>query len=180
VAELTLEELKALDAGRKFSEAFAGEPIPTLDEVLDLVRGMALINIELKCEDACGPALAEKVVPIVRRRLGKQVILSSFAPQAIVAAKRLAPELRTGFLYSSPVALPLSPALLPREVHPDAIHPASHLVTAQYMQQARTAGYSVNTWTVNQVAEMRRLIDLGVNSIITDRPDLLRQVLDGR
>ena len=61
---------------------------------------------------------------------------------------------------------------------PNALHPGKRLVTREYMAWAREKGYRVNVWTVDEPAEMKRLINLGVDGIITNRPDLLRGILD--
>jgi glycerophosphoryl diester phosphodiesterase len=178
VRDLTLAELRKLDAGSWFAPTFAGEHIPTLDEVLDIVKAMKLINIELKERSLAGEGLGDKVVWAVQSRgLGPQVVISSFNPLAIRRVKQLNPRLRTGLLYAANLPLPLRRAWLRPIVRPDALHPHHAMITAAYMRWARAHGYAVHTWTVDDPDEMRRLIALGVNSIITNQPDVLQQVL---
>jgi glycerophosphoryl diester phosphodiesterase len=61
----------------------------------------------------------------------------------------------------------------------DAVHPQHRMVDEQYMAWAKRKGYRVNAWTVNDPDDVRRCLDLGVDSIITDRPDLALAIRDG-
>ncbi|MEE8523355.1 MAG: glycerophosphodiester phosphodiesterase family protein, partial [Thermoanaerobaculia bacterium] len=86
VEDLSLEELRRLDAGSWFSAEFAGERMPTLAEVLDLVRGRILLNVEIKSEAVTREiegGIVDRVLRLIaEREMGDQVILSSFEPEA--------------------------------------------------------------------------------------------------
>ena len=178
VAEMTLAQLKQLDAGSRFDPAFAGERIPTLEEVLETVGSRLLLNIELKCFSLRDNGLERAVITQVRQHnLDNRVLLSSFNPLSLRRAKKIAPHIPVGLLYAPWLPLPLRRAWLAPLVHHEARHPEHTLVDAHYMAWARRRGYRVNTWTVNDPNEMHRLIGLGVDGIITPVPDVLHSVL---
>lgn len=178
----TLAELRELDAGRHFSEAFAGVRIPTLDEVFEAVGRRLLINVELKTRGIIQPGLLCAVNECVKAHgLMGRVWISSFNPVALRRLRRLNAHLPVGYLYTSgPSSTALSRwlacALI--GVH-QAHHPHFSIVDRRYMVWARRHGYRVNVWTVNNVANIRQMRDVGVDMIISDVPDLVRDVLQG-
>jgi glycerophosphoryl diester phosphodiesterase len=82
-------------------------------------------------------------------------------------------RVRLGLLYGEELPPYLRAAWLSPILHPEALHPRHHLVTAESMAWAKAIPCAVNTWTVNEVEEARRLADLGVDTIISDVPDQL-------
>jgi len=178
VATKTLLELEALDAGAKFSPQFAGERIPTLAQVFEVLQGKLLVNVELKDFNPRSSALAAPVVEVVRKHaMEKRVLFSSFNPFALRAVKRLAPQIPAGLLYAPNLAIYLRRAWLAPLVPHEARHPESSMVTAWTMKWYRARGFCVNVWTVDDPAEMRRLIALGVDGIITNKPDVLSRIV---
>lgn len=174
IAALSLAELKRLDFGSWFGPAFAGESIPTLDEVFDSLSPQALVNIELKTESLRTNGLEAAVAALISRRaVYDRVIVSSFNPVALWRLRRLDPRIESGLLYAPNLPIFLARAWLRLWVRPHALHPEQTFVDASYMVWARHHGYAVNVWTVNDEPAMRRLVDLGVNAIITDYPDRL-------
>ena len=181
VADLTLAQLKQLDAGLKFDPAFAGERIPTLEEVLAFVDSRLLLNIELKTFSLRDNGLEQAVVDQVERHgSGHRVLFSSFNPFSLRRVKRIAPHIPAGLLYATGPPLPLRRGYLAFVAPHEARHPRHTMVDAQYMAWARRRGYRVNVWTVDEPDEMHRLIDLGVDGIITNVPDVLRGALESR
>jgi glycerophosphoryl diester phosphodiesterase len=180
VADKTLAELKALDAGGKFSPQFAGERIPTLAEVFEAVQTKLLINIELKDFHSFGGKLEAPVLEVVRKHaMEKHVLFSSFNPFVLRAVKRLAPDIPAGLLYHEGLPIHLRRAWLAPFIPHEARHPRFPMVTEATVQWYHARGLRVNTWTVDEPAEMRRLVALGVDGIITNKPDVLRDVLAG-
>ncbi len=178
VAAKTLAELKALDAGAKFSPQFAGERIPTLAQVFEALDGKLLVNVELKDFNPRHSVLAAPVVEVVRKHaMERRVLFSSFNPFALRAVKRLAPEIPAGLLYAPHLTVYLRRAWLAPLVSHEARHPQSSMVTSQTMKWYRARGLRVNAWTVDDPAEMRRLIALGVDGIITNKPDVLGRLV---
>ncbi len=92
--------------------------------------------------------------------------------------RRIAPSLRRALLYSADLPIYLRRAWSAPLLGLDAVHPHFTLVDEAYMRWARQKGYRVNVWTVNDPAEMVRLLDLGVDALITDRPEVAREIVD--
>jgi len=177
VRDRTLADLKALDAGSWFDPAFADQRIPTLQEVMDAVGRRLLLNIELKTRGLSDEGLAAAVVRLVEENgLLDRVILSSFNPLAVWRVRRLNPWIPVGLLYAPDLPLPLRRPWLHRLIRPEALHPHHTLVDEEYGRWAKRQGYRLHVWTVDDPGEMWRLVRQGVEAIITNRPDLLRQV----
>lgn len=162
VKEMTVDQLKKLDAG-------SGGEIPTLKEVLDLVKGRGNLIIEIKVPEA-----VEKIVQEVRgTEMVGQVLISSFYHEATVRAKELEPSLKTGVIFSS---LPVEPSRLALDAKADALIPKHSYVDDSMVSEARNRSLKVYPWTVDDLGEAKRLIDLGSSGIVTNKPDLLRKV----
>lgn len=175
VRDKTLRELKKLDAGSHFDYTFRSERIPTLDEAFEAI-GDLIVNVELKSVGIRPTFLEMAVLGVIRKRnLQNRVIISSFNPFALRRFHRLAPNIPLGFLYSAdtPSWLRLFMIGLPHE----ARHPHHTMIDAEFMKWAHTNRYRVNTWTVDDPARAMVLRDLEVDSIISNRPDLMLQTL---
>jgi glycerophosphoryl diester phosphodiesterase len=176
VADLSYEALRELDAGAWFGPEFTGTLIPTLDEVFDALGGSLLINVEIKAESMFTDGIERAVAETIRRhRLFDTVLVSSFNPLALRRFRAALPEVMIGYLHAPDIPFYL-PALMSGLKH-EARHPYDSEVTRRYMDWAQRAGYAVNVWTVNDPVRAQVLRDLGVNAIITDRPDAIRAAL---
>jgi glycerophosphoryl diester phosphodiesterase len=179
VRELTLVQLKALDAGARFDApdsdaSFAGERIPTLEEVLAEVGARVLVNIELKAGQTV--ALVSAVVDLVRRMgMADRVWFSSFKPYALYRAHASAPEIPCGLLYG-----PLNPGtLLLRPFTPhEALHPYKDLLTKRSVHRAHQRGLRVFTWTLDDPVVARKFATWGVDGIITNEPEKILAALE--
>ena len=191
VADLTLAEIRALDAGSRFDARFAGERIPTLAEVLDRLRGRIALNIEIKPEtvsDRPNPDAAsdlpDRVVEMVRARgMAESVLVSSFDPRIL---ERLAAA-------DAPVALG---ALAEGEDAARAARRCARLgafswnpdfrrLSAEAIRRVQDeAGCRVLPYTVNDPAEMDKLLAMGADGFFTDDPALglsrIRSAATGR
>lgn len=171
VRRLTLDALKRCDAGRWKSPRFAGQTIPTLDEALDCLAGH-VVNVELKTTSLLNDGLEERVVESIAHHHAEEcVVLSSFNPLSLARVRSLNARLCTGLLYSLRRPMGLSVAL------PTALHPNHKTVDEHTMAWARAHRFPVRAWTVDNPDEMRRLLNLGVEAIITNVPDILLAVL---
>jgi glycerophosphoryl diester phosphodiesterase len=179
VAELTLAELKELDAGSWFASDFAGEGIPTLAEVFDAVGQDLLMNLELKAMGTEPSELEAVTVSLITQYgMEEQVLISCFNPLALQRVRELAPYLPLAFLYG-PRLPEAERARWVQDLRPlAALHPEHHLVDVAHLAWARGYDCAINTWTVDEPDEMERLLALGVDGIITDQPDLLRVILE--
>lgn len=177
VQAMTLAELKKLDAGSWFSEAFAGEEIPTLAEVLELVPPKIMINIEMK--GAPGKTgLVQALVELLREKQRiDSVVVSSFDYAALYELKKLEPGLRIGLLYMKER---LSPADVKREAPVEifSLHPHHEWITPEYVAEALEQGWILYPWTVNEEEQFREMLSAGVAGMITDYPGRLRRMLD--
>ncbi|MBN1658911.1 MAG: glycerophosphodiester phosphodiesterase [Anaerolineae bacterium] len=178
VAEHTLAELKMLDAGGWFDPDFAGQQIPTLQEVIDTVGDCLLFNVEIKAAGLRDTGLVEAVVRLIEENgLLERVVVSSFNPASLWRVRRQNPAIPIGLLYAPDMPPVLRHAWLHHLVRPDAMHPYYATVSPAYVQWARKLGYRVNTWTVDDPGDMWRLVRMGVDVVITNRPETLALVL---
>jgi glycerophosphoryl diester phosphodiesterase len=180
VGDYTAAELANLDAGSHFSPEFATVGVPTLDEVFDLVGDRCLVNVEVKTNDPLGGDQVEPLLAMIEaRRLYEQVIVSSFNPVSLIKIRHLNPKVRLGLLYYLPLMPWLRNAWFTPIMQPEAVHPYSQLIDEAHMAWARSHGCAVNTWTVNEITEAKRLAALGVDVIMSDVPDQLMAALAG-
>lgn len=178
VRDKLLRDLKRLDAGSHYDFSFRTERIPTLDETLEFFAktGM-LVNIELKSVGWRHSLLESLTLGAIRKHnMQSRVIISSFNPFALRRFHHLAPNIPLGYLYAPEVPTWLRFFML--GVPHQARHPEQRMIDAAYMTWAQKQGYRVNTWTVDDPERALALRDLGVDAIITNRPDLLIKTLD--
>jgi glycerophosphoryl diester phosphodiesterase len=171
VAELTLAELKQLDAGARFKDgALKGERIPTLDEVFVVTSGRCGLNIELKAG-----GLEHQVAQTMQARGAfADSIVSSFEWEYLKKIQQLHFNVRIALLADDkPVDLMMNAVAM--RAH--AINPRWDMVTADLCKAAHERGLKVYTWTVDADARMRALIECGVDGIMTNFPERLRTVL---
>lgn len=167
VRDLTLEEIRRLDAGSWFQEPFAGEPIPTLDEVLALAADKGLwLNIELKNNKIRYPGLEQAVLERVDHYgMAEHTILSSFNHYSLRLVRELRPGVDTAILYMADLFQPWQYA---HHVGVSSLHPYWPTVREETAYGCRQAGLPIRPFTVNRRQEMRRLLHLSVEAIITD------------
>ena len=176
VADLTVAELKRLDAGAWYAEGFAGQRIPTLDEVFDAFGHSLLINVEIKSARESIDRVEKRLADCVRRHgLREKVILSCFDPVVLRRVKGMMPMVMMGFLYQPD--MPAALYLPLKQLWHEARHPREDMVDEGYMKWARAQGYFVNVWTVNDEERTLELQRLGVNAIITDDPGRILRAL---
>jgi glycerophosphoryl diester phosphodiesterase len=174
--DMTLKEIKALDAGSSFSTEYAGTQIPTLDEVFEAIGKKTFINVEIKSESQETDGVERAVaVCIARHNLMSSVIISSFNPLALRRFRAMQPEVPIGYLYSPDYNFSEAMEGFPHE----ARHPQDQMIDAAYMNWAKSHNYRVNTWTVNDPIRAVTLRDLGVDAIITDKPDVIIEAVRG-
>jgi glycerophosphoryl diester phosphodiesterase len=181
IGELSFEELRRCDAGAWRGEQWHGQPLPTLDEVLSRYGDALLINVEIKVDRQPYPQIEDLVARAVRmHNLYDRVVVSSFHLGTIERMRRIDPLVRTGLLADW---RPDEAILHAHEVGALAVHLESPLITLPRLRQAQRWGLEVVAWTVDDVIEMVRLIDLrgqddrGVAAIISNYPARLREVV---
>jgi glycerophosphoryl diester phosphodiesterase len=176
VDQMTLDELKRLDAGSWFSDEFAGERVPTLQEVLDLVGWRTLLLIEAKTEEA-----AESAVTIIRSmRAQSRVVMQSFLGPAVRTINRLDRRIPTAFLMTgSEAALRRRRGVVKRvlKLGANALALKYTAVTPDLVQMFLSRAMGFWVYTVDEPDVMSEMIEMGVGGIITNYPDRLNQVL---
>jgi glycerophosphoryl diester phosphodiesterase len=183
VSELTLAQIQSLDAGSWFDEAFRGEKIPTLEEVIDLANGRIKLNIELKYYGT-DERLAPEVGLIVRdKNFADQCVVTSFnhaaleqlnespAGKAAMTGGTRSVRIRTGPIVAQALGNVTS-------LEGDVLSVRAELVNDRLLREAHQNRQKVFAWTVNDERQMIRLMMRGVDNILTSNPDLLIRVRD--
>ena len=174
LAETPLSRLRTLDAGARFSDAFRGERVPLLEEVLSGTPASLLVNVELKCDRADDRGLTAAAVAVVReQRAEGRVLFSSFNPLCLFRARRLAPEVPRALLFERDSSFALRHALAAPALGAVALHPENVLATPAAMRSWRRRGYLVAPWTVDDPDRAQALREAGAAGIITNVPDLM-------
>ncbi|WP_182875503.1 glycerophosphodiester phosphodiesterase [Microbispora sp. H10670] len=173
VGDLTLAEIRGLDAGSWFSRKYAGERVPTLGETLREMRGSGLgLLLEIK-EPRLYPGIEARVAEEIGRDPGwrGRIVVQSFDWESMRRFHRLVPRVPIGLLGTPPVAdLPRLAAFA------EQINPPYAGVTAGYVRRVHRLGMKVLAWTVDAPAAVRRLTGAGVDGVITNRPDVVGEV----
>jgi len=178
VKELTLEELQKLEAGSHFDISFAGEPIPTLGEVLRTVGKEIFVNIELTNYADPFDKLPEKVAEIVaKNQLADRVFFSSFNPIALSRIKRLLPEAPCGLLSLNGWKGVLVRTVFGNPGAYQSVHPEVSDASIELINKAHQRNQKVFVYTVNLEEIMEELFLLKVDGIFTDDPLAAQKVL---
>jgi glycerophosphoryl diester phosphodiesterase len=173
VGALRADEVAGIDIGRRYGAAFTGERAPTLREVIALARGRIGINVELKY-NVPDPGLAPAVVELLRREdFVDQVVVTSLDARALRQIRGIEPRLPTGLIVTAAVGNVV-------RTDADFLSLNAARATPQLLRRARAAGKQVHVWTVNRPDLMLRMIERGVDNIITDDPALLARVIRDR
>lgn len=168
VKDASCAELRKLSAGLWFDKEFAGEYIPLLKEVLDLVRGQMVINIELKNTPIEYPGIEEDLAALLENYPRKdKLIVSSFDHKVMRKFHALAPEFDTALLAA---ALFVDVREYSAKLGAKYFHPALDCLRADGVDDAHAAGLLVNAWTCNSRKDWQDAIKMGCDGIVTDDP----------
>jgi len=170
VHDQTLTALRRLDAGSWFGSEYAGERIPTLEEILEFSKKNDVVfYLELKPSGSWG---GEHALIGALRESGEvaRVMVISFDPGILASLRKIEPTLMTGVLYDGQLADPLKSTL---DVGARQVVVRGDLVTPAMIEQARKRDLQVVCWTVNHPAHIRLLIAAGVDGIMSDYPERL-------
>jgi glycerophosphoryl diester phosphodiesterase len=170
---MSLDQIRRCDAGAWFGPAFAGEPVPTLDEALHLAAELGLgANIEIKAERGRASATAAAVAACLARLGGRAppVLVSSFVAEALAAMRQLAPQVPRGLLLK---LLSRGWAATAQRLGCATLNFDHRRLHAPLVAAIRAAGYPVLAYTVNDPARARQLFDWGVTSVFSDAPDII-------
>lgn len=197
VTEMTTEQVRALDAGSWFATAYAGQRVPTFDEVLDLLVRRPGIDLLLELK---GPWTTEQVRPVTAAMraagLADRVIGQSFWPGSVRALAEADPDLRRGLLVFRVGHGVDGTETADDETYPDVdallavaadlgvmtVNPYGPLLVQHpdLVDRVHAAGRQVQVWTLNEPEHWAAAVALGVDAVITDRPDRLAGWLAAR
>lgn len=174
VSELTAADLP-IDAGSSFSPAFAGEPLPTLRELVDFLNRTGMhCNVELKSfrDTAASPdaLISATLAELDRLSPANQIIISSFDTSLLAQFREAAPGYTIAALFK-PRALRGPWIEAAHACGATYIHPKDHRQLPAIIGQARSEGFRVHPWTVNKKSRARELLALGASGIITNKAD---------
>ena len=160
VSGLSLDQLRELDAG-------SGEMIPLLTDVLDLIGGRVLVNIELK-GDSTAQGVSRVISSYLSRGYGPDdLLVSSFKPTELSDFISIRDDIRIGVLFEDHPEMYLDFA---GSIGAYSVHPGKDLVSPSLVRRSVDLGCHVLTWSVNEREEADRLRSIGVNGIFTDHP----------
>ncbi len=177
VAALTAADLARIDAGSWFGPEFAGERIPTLRGVVDLMNDLEIdANLEIKTGESREHLVAVVMTELERLDPSRRLIISSFDPRILVRVWRALPrwrqrnraEVELGFIFEEGKLAPTWRAV-GAACGASAMHPDVRMLTAERVHRYKSAGFAVNSWTVNDPEKARELEAWGVDGIFTDR-----------
>lgn len=182
VMDFTAVELMQLDAGYWFSPEFEGTSIPKLSELLEWAAGKIALNIEIKKEavtDQLSGSVTEAALNLVKEYgMEHQVVFSSFDFRAIRQIKNAEPGIICHLLYSRQQVREPGLTDLLNSYNADGINLKPGQLFPQWLAEAKRSGAEVWVYTVNDPDQMRYLVKKGVTGIFTDKPDLLRSVVN--
>lgn len=177
VKDYTYEELLKFDAGYKFSKEFKGERIPKLEDVLKLfVNNDFILNIELKNSIINYEGLEEKVYKLIEKyNLEDRVVVSSFNHYSIKKCMDINNKVKVGALVDSCI---YEPQDYINSIGADCYHPEFNSLNKEVVKKLKDKKIKINTYTVNKEKDLKNMIDLKVDMIITNYPKKLKELLE--
>lgn len=172
VWEVDYEEVKSYDAGSYFNSDYLGEKIPTLDETIKYVRGRCKLLIEIKLNGNESPHIIEKVIKVIKEnRAENQCVIASMNKEVLRKVKEIEPSFLTCYLTA------LAYGDFYTWDYVDIYGIESTFVTKGLISDIHNKGKQIFVWTVNDQDTMSKMIDLNVDSIITDDPFLVNDTI---
>ena len=176
IKDYTLEELRRFDVSYIYEGKCEKQHIPTLREYFDLVKNLDIItNIELKTGVLEYPGIEEKVYAMIKEYgLQERVLISSFNHHSVLRFKKLAPEIKCGLLSDSWL---IDTGAYVKKTGIECYHPIFNNMTDEYVKDLRNHGIEINVWTVNEEADVREMMRVGVDAIIGNFPDRAAEII---
>ncbi|MFC2064931.1 glycerophosphodiester phosphodiesterase [Chloroflexota bacterium] len=177
VSDMPLAEIKELDAGSKFKGSFSEEKIPTLREMFELFGDQLRMNVELTNYTSPLDGLMYEVFKLIKEfNLQESIIFSSFLPTNLKLAGKLLPEIPRGLL-TFPGWIGKTSRLLTKRSSYQALHPHFNDVNERLITNVHSQGKRIHVWTVNEEDRIKEFINLGVDGLITDDPELVQSIV---
>ncbi|MFC9623550.1 glycerophosphodiester phosphodiesterase [Streptomyces sp. NPDC056930] len=183
VKDFTAAEIARLDAGSWFGPQFAGTRVPTLKQYLDRIeRNHQKLLLEIKSPEIY-PGIEKETLRVLSRKgwldrdhVKNRLVIQSFGAGSVKKVHQQRPDVTTGFLGTPAVADLPSYAAFTDQINPSYTSISADYVTAVHtLKGARGKKLRVNTWTVNDAATAAKVAGFGVDGIITNTPDVVRE-----
>lgn len=170
IDEVTYAEVSSYDVGKRYGTDFSGETVPGLQEILESYGKTVKFNIELKGGE--NRRLAETVVDLIEAYgMERRCVITSASYEQLKWVKKANDRIKTGYIMS----------LVYGEIFQceaaDFFSVKSECVTEQLVRGAHRRGKEIHVWTVNKAYEIKRMKEMGVDNIITDKPAYVREIL---
>jgi glycerophosphoryl diester phosphodiesterase len=184
ISDCTMDQLAVMDAGGWFNAAYAGEPVPSYEQVLRFCSENKIwMNVEIKPapghEEQTGRVVAELTKRLFAKEIASHVpgtnddllpLFSSFSFEALLAAKPAAPEIPRGYLVD---AVPPDWHARLEELGAVALHANHKNLSEQQARLVKAAGFGLLCYTVDDPARAREIMSWGVDAVCTERLDLI-------
>jgi glycerophosphoryl diester phosphodiesterase len=176
VDKITFEELRSFDAGGKFSDKFAGEKVPTLEETLTLIAGKCNLLIEIKDPDASGDIEKDVVSLIQKHQAWSWCVVQSFNYQSVLKVHQMDAQIKTALLFVKPNI---------DKIQNDAemsflsgINIYHRFAGKRTIEKIHALHKTVFVWTVNHPKRIQKMVENGVDGIMTDDPQMMKELLN--
>lgn len=178
VSTFSVSELMELDAGNYFDPKFKNEKIPTLKEVLSNFGNSILLNIEIKTQHFLQTGLPIKVARMIMdSNLIERSLISSFNPFDLIVLRRYTVDIELGLLVPPGINRFWVECISGNLVYYDSIHFDFRDINEDLIDKYHKKGKTIFAYTVNDIAYIQKLIDIGIDGIFTDNPLLVKQLL---
>ena len=178
VYELDCYYIRSLDAGQWYTKDFIGEVVPTLEEVLDILPKDMILNIEIKDIARKHSNIEEKMLEVLKKYPEKfdNIIVSSFHHDKIKRLQELEPKLKLALLTDSEF-IEIEKYLSTNGLNSYSYHPEINLISKKDVDILHKKGIKIFVWKVNKEEDLAYLIKLGVDGVITNYPDIMKELL---
>lgn len=186
VRDMTLAEIKELDAGSWFSDEFSGTRVPTLEEVFAIMDDTTRLLLEIKKGSPYYPDMEQRVIDLVYKYdFQDRVLMKSFDDGPVEYFRTHASEIPAGKSFA--YRIPFLRLIIERGINTGSVfeydvhflHSHRFATSRRFVRRAHEEGYDVYVWDVHTEKKMRHYIGMGVNAIETDYPHILREILFG-
>jgi glycerophosphoryl diester phosphodiesterase len=181
--DLTLEELRTLDAGSWFSPRFKGERIPTVRQVMDILPPHVGLNMEVKTDGDPRKriALAEAcILAIMEKRFEQRILVSSFDHRFLRRVHSLLPEIATGALYLPVRDMRRKPSMLARTIGTTTFICSRAQLRTRFVEDAHKHGIRIACYSINTLQHLKQMLRHDVDAIVTDFPGRIVRYLRAR
>lgn len=177
VKDYTLIELKKFNFNKLFPQ-YGFVPIAILEEVYALLKPTNLtINVELKTSVIFYEGIEEKLIKLAEKmNMEERIIYSSFNHYSLLNLKKLKHDVKLGLLFSDIFVDVPDYAV---KLGADALHPVGYVLQLQgFIEKSKEKNLKLHVWTVDDESQIKRCIELGIDAIITNKPDVARKIVD--